>query len=63
MTTPRTIAALAIAIPCAVVAQTDPPRDVDGSTLPMMVIEMKPGDTALVRSQPSREGRFSRWWE
>ena len=63
MTTRRAIAALALAIPCAVVAQPDLPKDVDGSTLPMMVIEMRPGDTALVRLQPSRESRFSRWVE
>lgn len=61
MKAPWTITALAIAIPCAVVAQLDPRRDVDGSSLPMMVIEMQPGDTGLVRVQPSLEGRLSRW--
>jgi hypothetical protein len=61
MMAPRTIAVLAITLPWAMAAQQNPPRDINGSTLPMMVIEMRPGDTALVREQPSREGRLSRW--
>jgi hypothetical protein len=55
MRTPWTIAALAIAIPCAI-AQPE-----SMAPLPMMVIEMQPGDTKPVRVEASREGRLSRW--
>jgi hypothetical protein len=58
---PRTIAALVVAFPLSAAAQQGLPTDIERSTLPMMVIEMQPGDTQLVRVQPSREGKLSRW--
>jgi len=55
------VTAIVLGLPFAMGAQPKAPVQPDVSGMPMMVIEMKPGDTQLIRSQPPSEGRLSRW--
>ena len=55
------VTAVVLGLPFATVAQSQPTAQADVSGMPMMVIEMKPGDTQLIRSQPPSEGKLSRW--
>jgi len=59
----ETVIALALGLRFGIMAQSGPPDVLGRRGPPHDVIEMRPGDTQLMRSPHTSERRLSRWLE